>query len=79
MKFPRNFRRNFQNILEKFAEKVGGLNGATIDAKHLASNFAIEAFTTASFSMSMTSDEPIADFDKVRYQRSVKRPNGPVF
>ena len=63
-KILQNFHQ--KNFLEKFAEKVGRLNGAIIDAKHLASNFAIEAFTTASFSMSMTSDEPIAVFDKVR-------------
>jgi len=46
--------------------KVGCLNGEKIDVKQLASNFAVDAFTTASFSMNMTADEPIADFDKVR-------------
>ena len=46
--------------------KVDCLNGETIDVKQLASNFAVDAFTTASFSMNMTADEPIADFDKVR-------------
>ena len=56
---------------ENFTRKVGSLNGEAIDAKLLASNFAVDAFTTAAFSMSMTSDEPIANFDKVPFVKNM--------
>ena len=59
------------NTLENFARKVGSLNGEAIDAKLLASNFAVDAFTTAAFSMSMTADEPIANFDKVPFVKAM--------
>ena len=42
-----------------------------IDAKLVASNFAVDAFTTAAFSMSMTSDAPIKNFDKVPFVKSM--------
>jgi len=58
-------------ILENFTRKVGSLNGEVIEAKLLASNFAVDAFTTAAFSMSMTADEPIANFDKVPFVKAM--------
>ena len=46
------------------------MNGEPIETKLLASNFAVDAFTTAAFSMTMTADEPIANFDKVPFVKS---------
>ena len=47
------------------------MNGEAIDVKLVASNFAVDAFTTAAFSMSMTADEPIASFDKVPFVKNM--------
>jgi len=47
------------------------LNGEAIEAKLLASNFAVDAFTTAAFSMTITADEPIASFDKVPFVKNM--------
>ena len=47
------------------------MNGEPIETKLLASNFAVDAFTTAAFSMTMTADEPIANFDKVPFVKAM--------
>ena len=47
------------------------MNGEAIEAKLLASNFAVDAFTTAAFSMTITADEPIASFDKVPFVKNM--------
>ena len=47
------------------------MKGELIEAKLLASNFAVDAFTTAAFSMSMTADEPIANFDEVPFVKAM--------
>lgn len=59
------------NSIENFTRKVGSLNGEAIEAKLLASNFAVDAFTTAAFSMTITADEPIASFDKVPFVKNM--------
>jgi len=57
--------------IDNFVAKIEKLNGNEIDVKMVAGNFATDAFTTAAFSMSMTSDTPIADFDKEPFTKAM--------
>ena len=58
-------------ILENFTLKIENLNGEPIDVSLVASNYTVDAFTTAAFSINMTSDSPISDFDKVPFVKAL--------
>ena len=60
-----NFSIN--KILENFIRKIENLNSEPIDVLLVASNYIVDAFTTAAFSVNMTSDTPIVDCDKVPF------------
>ena len=59
------------DISENFTLKIENLNGEPIDVSLVASNYSVDAFTTAAFSINMTTDTPISDFDKVPFVKAL--------
>ena len=56
----------FENVCKNLIESIKNLKGRAINVKALGSRFAVDAFTSASFSTLVTDpNDDIADFDKV--------------
>jgi len=60
-----------ETSIENFVNKIENLHGNEINAKMVSGNFAADAFTTAAFSMSLTADTSIAEFDKVPFTKAM--------
>ena len=63
---------NLQHIiLENITRKIANLDEKSIDISLVASNYVIDAFTTAAFSINITDEKPIVDFDKIPFVKAL--------